>query len=1111
MNDNAPRSAPLLLLVFISGAAGLIYQLAWMRQLQPAMGGSVQAITAVLAAFMAGLGLGSGFMARRVTRLRRPLAAYALLELCIGVWGLASPLLISWSAPFFVLAQRDGGAADPLQTLWRFLLASLLLLPPTIVMGATLPAVARAMGIAHGTVGRRVGRLYGASSAGAVCGALGAGFLLLPLLGLAGGCRAAALGNIVAAGVAWWHARRIPAPGPGQAATAGPRTDDHGTESSGRLGPAALHGAALLTGAAAMALEVAWGRNFTLLFGSSVYAMSMVLAAFIGGIALGAVVPSRVFDRRGSGPLLSATALSLAALLTTLVAALGSLLPLVSLRLFWWTGGAPGLTYPLQLLLAGLVLLPGTFCTGAAFPLLVRSLSATGRPPSRALGSLYAVNTGGAVAGTVLAGLVLMPALGIEWTSLAGSATLALAASLLLASGGRRRWAAVLPLLLCAVAALPVIRHPWDPGLLTSGPYVYAGIYREVAAFGRQWDPEREIGGEGRDWTVGTEAPVRPELGFSGLRELVQARGELLWHRQGADASVAVRRSSRGILSLQINGKTDASTGGDMKLQLLSAHLPLLLHHDPGEVFLLGLASGVTLGAMLDHSEVRRVTCAEISPSVILASRQFDHVSGAPLDDARTVLAAEDGRNVLQRMPRESLDVIVSEPSNPWIAGMADLFSVEFFRLCRSRLAPGGLVCQWVQSYALETGDLRRVAATFRAVFPRATLWAEKAAGGDYLLIGFAPGPLAAVSGPADLERRMAAGELTWWAGDAGPPTPLQLLGHLACGPAGLAAFCEGAPLVTDNNISLEFSAPLALHRRTLAGNLEALLPFRAGPLDLPEWLPLAGDEDAARLAALLSSQAELEMACLAALDMDLESAVLRLESSLSADPGNPEAREFLFAVAPAFCGRLTAAGQPAASLILCRLFLVRRPDDPAMLLAEGQALAMLGLHDEALQRYRRAVSASPGDSQLLNQLGLSLHRSGRIEEAEDIFMEAVRLAPAAADPPANLGAVLLEQGRGPAAESWLRRALELDPGHASACNNLAVLLRRDGRVEDAVRLYRMAIEADPRRTEFRLNLGALLASAGDPAGAAAQYRAILDIDPDHAGARARLEEGAKP
>lgn len=1099
------------MLLFLSGAAGLVYQVAWMRQLQPAMGGSVYAVTAVLASFMAGLAAGSAAISRVVARLTRPLALYALLELFIGCWGLLSPFLLTAAGPAFTALQPSagGGASDPLQVSSRFLLAFLLLFPPTFAMGATLPPVARACLPRYRSVGRIVGCLYAASSAGAVCGALAAGFLLLPAFGLAGSCRLAALANLAAAGGAWLlHRRRAVSSGSAGEGTADDSSGRAATVGSMGFRLLTIHLAAILCGAAAMALEVAWSRNFALLFGSSVYALSLVLAAFIGGIALGASVPSRFFDRRGSSRVPAAVALSIAAVLTALVAASGSFLPLVSLRLFWWSGGTPAMAYPLQLLLAGLVMLPGTFCTGAAFPLLVRSLSGTtGRPPEQALGVLYAVNTAGAVAGTVLAGFVVLPALGIEKTSLSASLVLALAAAGLLLGGGRRWWQPLLPLALCAAVALPVSLRPWDQGLVTSGPFVYAGIYRDIAAFGRAWDPGRETGGADRPWTdVEDGAPgAAPSFGLEGLKALVRSRGELIWHRQGVDASVAVRRTAGGTLSLQINGKTDASSGGDMKLQLLSAHLPLLLHPDPREVFLLGLASGVSLGAVLEHSEVRRAVCAEISPAVVEASRFFDSVSGAPLDDPRTELVVEDGRSVLQRQSAGSLDVIISEPSNPWIAGMADLFSVEFFRLCRSRLASGGLCCQWVQSYALDTDDVRRIAATFSAVFPGATLWAEKAAGGDYLLIGFADQPRVRVTGRAELAERMADSGLTWWEGTPGPPTPLQLLGHLASDAAGLAGFCDGVPLITDDNISLEFSAPLALHRRTLAGNLKALLPFRADRRNLPTWLPLDGEAEADALAALLVSQAELEMACLAALEMDLEMAVLRLEASLASYSENPEAREFLFAAAPAFCSRLSAAGQPAASLILCRLYLVRRPDSPLMLVEEGQALAALGLHDESLSRFRRAAAASPGDGAMANQLGMALHRAGDEEGAAEAFAEAARLSPGLADAPANLGAVLLESGAPGEAEAHLRRALELDPAHASACNNLAVLLRRAGRVGEAVVLYRRAIEAAHGRPAFRLNLGALLEATGDRSGAAEQFRAVLVDDPGNEDAAAGL------
>jgi len=451
--------APLLLLIFLSGTAGLVYQVSWMRQLQPVLGGSIHAITAVLASFMAGLALGSTAISRVAARLMQPLAVYALLELFIGVWGLLSPNLLA--------------AAGPLLEAGRIPMVFLLLLPPTLAMGATLPAMAGACRPADDGVGRMLGRLYGASSAGAVCGALTAGFLLLPALGLAGGCRLAAFLNLAAAAGAWWlHRRRGTTPIEAPGDTAGPPL----SAAPRQLWTIQL--AALLSGAAAMALEVAWSRNFALLFGSSVYAISLVLAAFIGGIALGSWLPSRYFDRWGASRVPAAVALGLAAALTALVAASGSLLPLVTLRLFWWTSGTPALTFPLQLLLAGLVMLPGTFCSGAAFPLMVRSLSGRGgRAPEQALGWLYGVNTAGAVAGTLVAGFLMLPALGIEKTSLAASLVLALAAAVLLPISrrrcpGTRTWSPAGPM---SMPGSTVKSRPWARPGTRSGKAATAG------------------------------------------------------------------------------------------------------------------------------------------------------------------------------------------------------------------------------------------------------------------------------------------------------------------------------------------------------------------------------------------------------------------------------------------------------------------------------------------------------------------------------------------------------------------------------------------------------------------------------------------------------------
>lgn len=655
------------LLLFASGAAGLVYETLWARGLALALGSTALAQAAVLASFLGGLALGSAVLGAAVEKSARPLKLFSRLELLVALCG-------ALSVPALPLLHLLPAGPS------RFLAAALGVGLPAFFMGGTLPSLLRARGKGAGWE-RELSSLYALNSAGAACGALASTLLLLPRLGFDLSLLAAAA---VSAGVGLL-ARRLDLAGssPAPSAPAG--------ES---VAAPSLYAAALLSGFAALTCEAAWTRLLGLTLGSSTHAFALMLAAFITGVAAGGFALAR-----GLFPALGARALCARLQLCAAFSVLAGLplwgaLPYVFLRFGAAVPREPAF-FPLyqagQFAFCLLVMAPPAFFLGAALPLAARLDPGGGR--ASAAGRVWAVNTAGNVL-AALAALRLMPALGLRGLLLLAAAANAAAGLLLLARRERLTGAALAAVALAGGA----FAAPWDGRLFALGAY-----RRDARA-------------------VPTYAQLRAMLSAQTLEFAADDR----------DASVAVVREPSGRLYLKTNGKTDASDGADMATQRLLAHLPLALNPGAKSALVIGLGSGVTAGAALRHP-LQRLDAAELVPAVVDASRLFDHVSGSPLSDPRLRLHVGDARSLLEGDgPR--WDVIVSQPSNPWVAGEAGLFTREFYAAARARLAPGGVMTQWFHVYEMDDDTLRMVLRTFASAFPAVSVW--HAGPGDVLFLG---------------------------------------------------------------------------------------------------------------------------------------------------------------------------------------------------------------------------------------------------------------------------------------------------------------------------------------------------------------------------------------
>lgn len=790
---------------FVSGLAGLLYQVVWTRYLALFLGHTSYAVVAVLAAFMGGLALGNAWLGAKVDSLRRPLFFYACLEAGIGVYATLFPRYYELVHEAFLgivrSVQPQGGTRLALQ----FAFAGVTILLPTVLMGATLPALTKYVTRSLSELRGKVAALYAINSTGAVAGVVLADWWWIPSLGLEPVIYLGAALSLSIALVSYIVSVKGGELSASAKAPAAVKDDESFTPLELRVALVAVG----VSGFVAMLYEIAWTRLLGLALGSSTHAYSLMLATFISGISVGGWL---IYRWRGRTNTLTAFAWAELALAGTLFVSMWfyDLLPYWFAKLADLLARKPeayGLYELVQAFLCFIVMFIPAACLGMTLPLASRVATVELARTGRSVGRVFAVNTLGTVLGAALTGLVLMPWLGLATTFALGVGLNALIGFLVL---GARRGALQKPALaglgvIVALAALAEVflDERWSRGFLL-------GLWR---------DPRPPT----------TLADYRARTSFKAV--------EVEYFKDGAGATVGVLSYTnipgRRDLSLKVNGKSDASSGDDMSTQLLAGHLPMLLRPDSSEVLVVGAGSGVTVGAMLQHPTVKHVDLVEISPEVVVAARDyFAPYNHDALNDPRCHTAIEDAKTFL-KTTKHSYDVIVTEPSNPWMAGVAAVFSREYYEDCRAKLAEGGICAQWLQAYETDDATLETVLATFGSVFPYLSLW--QTSFGDLLLIG-APGPF-----QVDLDalaRRLAVPTVAADLKQLEITTPVNVLSLQMVGLGDAFFMARGETrLHSDFNPVLEYRAQRAFFARGLSG-----LPYRLNEAQRPRPRTLLGD-----------------------------------------------------------------------------------------------------------------------------------------------------------------------------------------------------------------------------------------------------------------------------
>jgi spermidine synthase len=682
----------------------LVYQTAWMREFRLIFGASTFATAAVLAIFMGGLGVGSALLGTRADAASRPLAFYGLLEIAIALSAALTPLLLWLARAAYIAAGGSVSLGVMFATILRLLLAAIVLGVPTVLMGGTLPAAARAVESNDDAGRRRLAVLYGANTCGAVTGTLLSTFYFLETYGTRQTLWIAALINVLVGLIAFRSGRGVPAESdtllPADRGEGAGRADEGSPSLAASAPPRLVLIAAATVGFVFLLMEIVWYRMLSPLLGGTTFMFGLILAIALLGIGLGGMAYAMRSDRSAGTVAGFALTCTLEAVAVAVPFALGDRLAVLANLLrpisnLGFSGHVLAWT-----LMTLIIVFPAAFISGIQFPLLVSLLGRGRDAVGRHVGMAYAWNTAGAIAGSLAAGFGLLPLLTAPgcWRLVTVALALLGAAAAILAIRAKQLAMSGVSLVLAVVAVIAIAAEGPTPAWRHSG----IGVGRM---------PIHNSRNELHEW-------------------LSRVRRATIFEAEGRESSIALVADDD--VGLIVNGKSDGSARSDAGTQVMSGLLGAILHAHPRSTLVIGLGTGTTAGWLAAVPTMERVDCVELEPAVVDAARYYKAVNRDVLANRRVHNTIADGREVLLTTPRR-YDLIVSEPSNPFRAGVASLFTREYYESAVRRMNQGGIFVQWMQTYAVDAATLHSIYATMASVFPHAETWTTSS--GDLVLV----------------------------------------------------------------------------------------------------------------------------------------------------------------------------------------------------------------------------------------------------------------------------------------------------------------------------------------------------------------------------------------
>jgi spermidine synthase len=776
---------PMLFLFIVSGCAALIYEIVWFQVLQLVVGASAISLAVLLGTFMGGMCAGSLLLARYVSTVEHPLRVYAKLEGMIGICG--ALLIVLMPIVGRLYTSVDGGG--PSSIVLRAAVSVILLLPPTMLMGATLPAMSRYVeGSPSGVAW--LGFFYGGNIFGAVIGCLFAGFYLLRLYDLTTASLTAVALNAIVAGASFLLSKRAPYE---TRASVPPVSKD-----SLSWKPDGVYLAIALSGFTALGAEVVWTRLLSLLFGATTYAFSIILAVFLIGLGIGSAIGSNI----ARTTLNSRITLGWVQLLLAFATSWGAWM--VGQQLPYWPinpsiASSDWFNFQLDFARSLFAIIPGAVLWGASFPLAVAAVAQPESDTGRTVGHIYAANTLGAIAGSLLIGLVCVPLIGTH---------------------GAERVLIIISMIAAAVALAPVLRPSRGMRVVVARGLLLTFLL---------------IGGL---WAMASVRPVPAGLVTSG--RLLASRGELnaLYVGEGINSSIAVTEEGNGWRNFHVSGKVEASTEPqDMRLQRLLGHLTaLMVEEGPRRVLVVGFGAGVTAGAITIHPSVERMVICELEPLIPkVVSTYFSEANYGVATNPKVQIVYDDARHYVLTT-REKFDAITSDPIHPWVKGAATLYTKEYFEHVKEHLNPGGVVTQWVPLYESTEDAVRSEIATFLQVFPNGTVWRNDDGNGngyDVVLAGrLEETPVNVDAWQAKIDSP-AYGAVKASLAEVGYSTIFDVLNTYSGRGRDLAPWIAGAEINTDKNLRLQYLAGFGFNNNSGTDIRDSILRYRPFPRDL--------------------------------------------------------------------------------------------------------------------------------------------------------------------------------------------------------------------------------------------------------------------------------------
>jgi spermidine synthase len=1075
----------ILFCFFFSGMSSLIYQILWLRMIDKVIGSAPFAVATVLTVFMGGLALGSWLASRYIDRIvsrNNLLSLYGKAELAIGVYGLLFPLLTYAVKPVYVLAYNSFFVHFWLYRIFTFFGCSLLLIIPTTLMGVTLPILCRFYVEDLGHIGARTGRLYGINTIGGAAGAALCGFFLIANFGVWGSLATAVGINVLIGVLCIVMAKRdisVVSEPMGKDIGKNKHKGTKVRKETVRTYFIPVDDRMIITmalwifgisGFCSMAYEVFWTRLLGLIIGPTTYSFTVVVSTFIIGLALGNILFGWLADRvKGIFSLLVITQGGAACLALLVSQFLGNSQFFFSKLIYTFQGDFSEKIL-VQSIVLFFVLIGPTILLGATFPLVNRIYTRSLPEIGKSIGKAYAMNTIGAILGSFIAGFIFIPFLGKEnglriTTGLQFSVSL-LALTYMIFRTGERIRASITLFTTLLIGLLLLLNFPsWNHNILSRG------WYHRFNDFDRYFSTT--------SWF---------DTVWKGASKFARhiANIEVVFYGDGIGGFTTVEKWVSPIgtanYTLLNNGKGDASSHGDRLTQALLAHTPLLFHPDPKKVMVLGLASGMTSGEALLYP-VKQLDILEINDQAVKACEFFTKWNNNCLTNPNTHIIVQDGRNHLE-LTHEKYDVIISEPSNPWMAGLANLFTLDFFKTVKERLNEDGIFVQWIHSYEMDWSTFAMVGRTFSEAFPNGLLMETMSS--DFLLVGF--------SGNKNLDLKTATKNIAYarQSKNITIRDPKEILNLIVT--EDLKGLFGSGPFHTDNWPSLEFAAPKNLDKKdvSIEERIKKDSRLSKGMQETLEIYNKNIDSSLDRLELMISDSSPPFN------NIDL----------LEATP--PQKRRYQDLLED-YCSEDYVASYeifPSTELKTqcARLqsgkikdHLASSREDSQAYYYLARALKVTGNTMEQIDALRKAISLYPSYYDAYMELGIALAAKGRSDEAITQFLGALRLKPDSAETCTNIGNILTVQGKAAEAVSYYSKALQFNPDFAEAHKNLAKVLISQGKNEEAIYHYSKVLQIEPAYAKTHHDLGRLFVSQGRLEDALNQFNEALKIAPDNA------------